>query len=324
MQCLKRAIAYQQNAVVRVEAVEALESSPAAEALPWIRSGLLDEHPGVRFAACVAIGVLRDRGAEIGVRLRLDDENASVRVASLFALHRLGHQERTGEMAAYLLDHEDVTVRRNAALVLGLLGESTPPSPPWQGGVGGVVKLLARAMKDPDEGVRHHALEAMARLGNPEAKQELTFMTNSGVGSQEVFAIQALAALEDPRYHDTFRYKLETGAHLETKLAAALGLGLLRSEQGFNVALLALRRAKARTGDPNDPPEGQLIRIRQLAAAALGAMGRLRALPSLAGLLDDSVDPRLQVSAARAILQIYRANRKQRAPFAMLGERQSR
>ena len=301
---LKAAIRYEHNPAVRVEAVEGLESSGCSEGAPWIRLALLDSHPAVRFAACAAVGRLRDALAERTLRERVSDEDPSVQVAALFALHRLGDTTHTGRMPTYLLDNEDPTVRRNAALVLGLLDEPE------------VIKMLARAMKDGDAGVRHHALEAMARLGNPEARQELTFMTNAGIGSEEVFAVTALAGTRDPIYRDTFLYKLDTAAHLETRLAAARGLGLLGSDEGFKVALSALRADRPRSNDPNDPPGGQILRVRQLAAAALGAIERVNALPALADLLKNDRDPRVQVSAARAILEIIEANRAETLPFA--------
>ncbi len=289
---LKAAMRYAHNPVVRAEAVEALEASKRPEAYPWIRSALLDEHAGVRFAACAAIGTLQDTGGEAGVRKCVNDVDPSVQVAALFALHRLGHADDSGKIPVLLLEHESRTVRRNAALLLGRL---EAPSG---------VKVLARAMKDSDAGVRHHALEAMARLGNAEARQELVFMTNSGVGSEEVFAINALAELRSPVYEDTFRYKLDTALHLETRLAAARGLGLLGIDAGFRAATDGLRAVRPSATDSKDPPEGQLLRIHQLAAAALGAIGRKEALPALLTVLKDSGDPRLQVSAAKAILEI--------------------
>ena len=162
----------------------------------------------------------------------------------------------------------------------------------------------------------------MARLGSAEAKRELVFMTNSGVGSEEVFAIQALAATRDPVYLDTFRSKLETALHLETRLAAAHGLAVLDSDEGFAVAMSALRADRPARDDPDDPPDGQVLRVRQLAAVALGAAGREEALPALARLLEYRDDPRLQVSAARAILEILETKRKEALPFAMVdGER---
>lgn len=306
LNCLKAAIRYEHNPSVRLEAVEALESSGCEEGLPWIRSALLDEHPAVRFAVCVAVGRLRDAVAEQRLRASVDDEDAGVQVAALFALHRLGHEELTGRMPTYLLHREDVTVRRNAALVLGFLDEP------------GAIKILARAMRDGDEGVRKHALEAMARLGNQEARQELAFMTNSGVGSDEVFAIGALAETGDRIYMDTFRYKLATGVHLETRLAAARALGRLGSDEGFAVAMKALKTSRPLRRDPHDPGAGQILRARQLAAAALGAIGRSDALPACAALIGDPTDPRVQVSAARAVLEIVAARRDD-LPFPGIG-----
>ncbi len=303
MDALKAAIDYKPNAVVRVEAVEALESGGLEEALPWIRSALIDEHPAVRFAACIAAGMARDHPAQTLLGKRIDDDDPSVRASALFALHRLGDTTGTGHMPPFLLTHDDPAVRRNAAFVIGLLGEV------------GAVRILAKAMRDSDDGVRQHALEAMARLGNRDAKRELTFMANSGLGSEEVFALNALGQTGDPRYEDTFRYKLETAVHLETRLAAARGLGLLGFDEGFEVALSALTFERPTSNDPNDPPREQVLRIRQLAAAALGAIGRSEALPSLREMLHHKSDPRVQVSAARAILEILRANRARDLPF---------
>ena len=299
LNCLKRAVRYPDNPVVRSSAIEALAKTGLLEARPWVRTALLDDEPVVRFAGCVAIGELVDHQSVSGVRERLGDDDASVRAAALFALHRLGDSSRSGKLASYLLYHEEASVRRNAAFVLGLSGEV------------GAVKLLARAMRDGDSGVRHLVLEAMARLGNPEAKQELVFMTNAGVGQDEVFAIRALADTGDRAYLENFRYKLQSGMHVETQLAAARGLGLCGSAEGYELALHALRGMTALRDDPNDRPAEQALRIRLLAASALSAIQRADALPALAELLEESPDPRVQVAAAQAILEIIESSRRQ-------------
>ncbi len=305
MDCLKAGIGYSFNAAVRAESVEALESSAfAPSTMPWIRAALRDDHPAVRFAACIAVGRLHDEVSERTLRELVNDPDGSVRVAALFALHRLGHSEQTSSMPAFLLTNPDAAVRRNAALVFGFMNE---PS---------AVKVLARAMKDRDAGVRQHALEAMARLGVHEAKQELGFMTNAGVGSQETFAIQALSAAKDRAYLDVFRGKLATGSHVETRLAAARALGRLGSDEGFEFALSTLRTYRPRRGEADDPPEQKALRVRQLAVAALGDIGNDEAEPELAKLLEQNDDPRLQVAAARAILEILEASRRDAFPSA--------
>jgi len=300
---LQAALRYPHNPIVRVEAVEALQYSGDRNVLPWIRTALLDEHAAVRFAACVAVGVLHDDLADGVLRDLVSDDDDSVKVAALYARHRLGFTHDTGKMAYHLLDHRDATVRRNAALVLGLLGER------------GAVKVLAKAMRDPDQGVRQHALEAMARLGNREAAQELAFMTNAGVGSEEVFAILSLSSTGDPRYVDTFRYKLATAIHLETKLAAVRALGMLGYDDGFDLAARSLGQKRAAINDPGDPAAGQVLRVRQMAAAALGAIGRDEALAPLQAMMEESADPRVQVSAAGAVLRILGDRVAEPLPF---------
>lgn len=304
MECLRAGIRYRHNPAVRVEAVEALEATRMREALPWIRAALIDPHPAVRFAACIAIGQQADKVAMPAVRKCARDPDRSVQVAALFALHRLGDETQSGRIPNYLLGENDVPGRRNAALILGLLDEPSG------------IKVLARAMHNSDVGVQHHALEAMARLGNREARQELTFLTSAGVGTDEVFAIGALAATNDRTYIDTFRYKLATAQHRETRLAAARALGSLGLDDGYDVALQALEQGGKLRQDPNDPDREQTLRIKQMAAAALGAVGRAGALPVLAALMNDNSDPRVQVSAARAILEILQAERRRSPPFA--------
>lgn len=294
--CLKAGLNYEANPVVRVQAVEGLRAAELEESRPWIRAAILDPHPAVRFAACVAVGELRDELALEALRERVRDTDASVRVAAMFALHRLGHVEHTGRIPNYLLDHPDSLVRRNAAILLGLLEERS------------ATKVLARAMQDKDPGVRHQSLEALARLGVAEARQELVFLSNSGVGADEVFAITALASSGDARLESTFRYKYETATHTETRLAAVRALAKFGGGTGREFAERALRMGPPRTADPQDTPEGQVLRVRQLAAAALGAIADARALPALSEMMNDPRDPRLQVSGARAILEIIRAD----------------
>lgn len=314
IECMRRAVEYRPNPVIRAAAIEGFEISECEEGLPWIRSALLDEHPGVRFAACVALGMERDETARSAIADLIDDPDPNVRVAAMFAMHRLGDTTHTGRISGYLLKHEDERVRRNAAFVLGRFDEE------------GAIKMLARAMKDKDLGVKNMALEGMARLGNPQAREQLVFTANSGVGSEEVFAINALAVVGDPRDEDMLRGKVtdEEAPHLETRLAAARALAMMGHNDGYGLALRSLRFNRPKVHDPEDTPEGQILRVRQLAAAALGAMGRPSALPELVRMMKSNGDPRLQVSAATAILQICAEAVDEALAFPPSGELQDR
>ena len=58
LEALKRGVRYEQP-VVRAQAIESLQEEAPEAALAWIRTGLHDEHPAVRFAAAMALGTLR-------------------------------------------------------------------------------------------------------------------------------------------------------------------------------------------------------------------------------------------------------------------------
>ncbi len=289
--CLKRGVRYEPLPTVRANSIEALQETVGTPALPWIRQGLDDDNPGVRFAAAVALGRMRDTVAQPAIRKLLQSKAASDRIAGIFALHRLGDASHTAELAGYLIDCKDVADRRHAALVLGRLGEK------------GAIQLLARVMGDPDTGLRANALESMALLGSPEARSTLYANAYGGIGEEETFALMALGALRDPKLKELFEQKLATAPHVETRLAAARCLGMLGDKDGLPIAMKNLTFTATKDRE-NDPAANQTLRVRELAALACGAIGDARALGSLEKMMNEGDDPRLQVAAAKAILQI--------------------
>ena len=303
LEALKRGVRYEQP-VVRAQAIESLQEEAPEAALAWIRTGLHDEHPAVRFAAAMALGTLGDQASGERITKLLEDPDDSVKAAAVFALHRLGNTSHTARLAWFLRDHPDAAVRRNAALILGRLGEP------------GAIPLLAGVVGCRDDALHAQALEALVLLGNKEAVQQMTFVANSGDGPQEVFALNALAMTGDHSLTKTFEYRLAEGMYLETRLAAARGLGELGSSAGLEVALEGIRFDKPRSGLENDPAENQLMRTRQLAATALGAIGDPAGLVPLAERLEDNSDSRVQIAAARAILRIINRVEQQSLPFA--------
>lgn len=303
LEALRRGVAYDALPSVRAQAIESFQEVAPQEGLVWIRNGLVDEHPAVRFAACMALGSLRDNGSRSSIESLLQDPDDSVRAAAVYALHRMGGTRHSGYLAHCLRDHQDIVVRRNAALIFGRLGEET------------AVRLLAGVMGDPDPALHAQALEAMALLGSEPAVQQLRFVANSGTGPEEVFALNALAQLRDPTLKDMFEYKLQEGQYLETRLAAAKALAELGSDEGMSVAMEGIRFNDPDPNLENDPPANQLMRVRQMSAAALGAIGDPAGLEPLAERLEDNSDPRVQVAAARAILRITNDMKRGSLPF---------
>jgi HEAT repeat protein len=289
-----------------MQAIEALQEHGGPKSLPWIRQALRDEVPGVRFAAMLALGSMRDDVSEPNIRALLSSDLDSDRIAAIYALHALGDTRFTGDLAGYLLKSEDLATRRHAALVLGRMGEK------------GALPLLNLAMHDSDRGLRANVLEARTLLGDAEARNFLKTTSYGGVGEETAFSIVTLGQLRDQSYLNLFRDKLETALHLEVKLAAARALGWLGDDTGYEIAYRSLSFSTSKD-EENEPSENRNLRVRQMAALAVGAIGKPEALPKLKRMMESAGDPRLQIAAAKAILDIV-STQKPRLPF---GEKQN-
>jgi len=293
MAYLKQAIAYPQNATVRCQAIEALAEESPRGVEGWFIEALGDESPAVRFAACVALGRIRCQSAKPMIQQRLGDENHSVRAAAIFALHRMGDFSHSGELAEMLLYHKDKQVRGNVAMLFGLLGETK------------AIKLLKRAQKDSDYMVAWQALESQMLLGDAQAFGRVATQIGSGREDISVLAMLAVGRSREQKSCETLRYKLgRQEDHLESRLAAARALGMLGHDDGFELARRSLRFNSPNPDPRAGTPEDQIMRVRTMAALALGAMRARRVLPDLEEMMTKSDDPRIQVAAARAIIRI--------------------
>ncbi len=297
IQGLKLGLLYRDNPQVRAQAIEALAEVAPEQGVLWFRECLRDEHAGVRFAACMALGQVHHQASSPVLLTRVEDPDPSVQAAAIGALHRLGDARFTSQLAALLLNHPSAEVRRNAALVLGRLAEKSS------------LHLLRRALRDRDDGVRLQVYEAMAGLGDKRARQHLSIVAHDGLGFRQTFALMALARLRRRELLEVFRYRLEEGPHAETRLASAYGLGMLGYEDGLDLAKRLLDFDSPDRTVEDDPPEQQIMRIRSLAALALGAIGNKSALSKLKRRMEAQDDPRVQVAAARAILMILERRR---------------
>ncbi len=289
---LKRGTEYADDPAVRAQSIEALSRTAPAEGLPYMRDALRDDEPVVRFAACMALGLVKDKGSRGMLETRLEDTDASVQTGAIYALHRLGDYRHTSRLADRLLRDPSPGVRANAAMVLGELGEK------------GAIRLLRHAARDRQDVVSLQAIEAMALLGDAPSFQQLTLLTHDGSGPTQVLAILALGRTGDRSAVNALVYHLRQGTYLETKLAAARGLGMLGFSDGLKVALEALDFKPGNSRLIDDTPYNQAMRVHSMAAQALGDIGDSAALPALQQRLEAQDDPRVQLAAAKAILQI--------------------
>jgi HEAT repeat protein len=262
--------AFSDEPPLRVNAIEALADVAPREGLQAFDLNLENEYAGASFAALMAVGSIRHAALVERVRTRAEHADANVRIAALYALHRLGDRHRTGELGDLLLNHRDARVRANAALAVGRLGEPSSTT------------LLHRALRhEKKEAPKLNILEALAIMGDKHATERLIFAGYSAYPDQATFALQALANARSPEAEELFRDRLETKGFPEINLAAARGLGRLGDESGLTLALARLKFDAPQAGRPNDPPAQQISRIRGLAALACEAIGNPDSLPAL-------------------------------------------
>jgi len=261
--------------VIRAHAIEGLAEARGAAARTELLRKLADPDPLVRFAACMACGELRIADARPLLLKLVTDADSSVQVGAIFALHRLGDVRFSSGLEEALRSPEP-SVRANAAFALGRLGEKS------------AVKILLPALRDRAPEVRLQSAEALWRLGN---QQGLTYLVAAGISgnaAHQMVAILAMAAPRDRRVIEHVRCGKDS-EYLEVRLVTARALGMLSSDEMFDIALSAVRAGESRQ--------------RHLAALALGAIGRPDAADALAALLKDP-DPDVRVAAATAILQL--------------------
>lgn len=282
----------------RMHAIEALEQTAPREGLTRIRERTGDEAPRVQFASLMALGTIRDGGALRVARSMAASPDKNVRIAAIYAMHRLGDTSRTPELASTLKQDADAAARANAALALGLLGEEP------------AIKVLKLARQDNSETVRLQALDSMMKLGDEDATKYLLKLANGGTGLKMVDALMALGTARIPAAREIFRYRLLEGPYDEVRLASARGLGRLGRADGYDFSLKQLGFRATGKVDENDPPAQIESRIHTLAATALEAIGDPRALSPLRAVMNDTNEPMpARIAAARAVLAIVRNRR---------------
>jgi HEAT repeat protein len=260
---------------MRCNAIEALSEVDPPDAADAIMKGLNDPEPVVRFASAMAAGQLKLVDAYGPLKNMTDDHDLQVETGVRFALHRLGDTRLSHDLEKFAAN-PDPHLRGTVAMVLGLLKD---PS---------ATKMLTTLLSDRVPSVRLQAAEALWRLGDQRGLTDLVAYSISTYPDDQMIALQALAETGDVRVTQHIRGQL-TNDYVEVSLAAARGLGMLGSDEGWNIVVPAVKS--------NDP------RQRSLAALAMGSIGRSDLQPYLADLLKDS-EASVRISAATGILQL--------------------
>jgi len=292
-QYIYAAARFPENPVVRAQAMESISQVMGPQESILLREGVKDEHPGVRFAACMALGQFADSDAVELVRPLVNDPDDSVRVSAYYALERMGDASYRVHWRDALVRNPDPIVRRNAALALGRLADKS------------ALPLLRKVSADDnDDGVRIQALEAMAFLGDTRAVNRFIRDAYGGVGFRQPFALLTLGRVMGEGVILALKTRLNGAPYIEARLAAARGLGMQHYNDGLSLAMKSLTWNDPNTKLLDDPPESQVMRVRSMAALALGAIGDRKALGPLAKMMEEPEEASVQLAAATAILMI--------------------
>lgn len=277
--------------VLQSNAMEALVGVAPEDGLPVFREGLRSPSPLVGYAACVSLGIVRDRSSLASLRALAAGPDARVRLGAAFALVRCG-QKNYAQFLVDGLSSADENTRCDAAYLIGKLGEPRAR------------RRLRHALSyEESSRVQVHLYTALASLGDSDGVQALKECARDDVVTC-VLALQSMVELADPRFRDTLRYCFAKKDYVESQLIAARALGRLGLRDGY---ALAKENLDATVSDRTDAEA--TMRRRSLAALALGAIGEPASLPALEQRIRSENDPRVQVAAAYAICEITRKGR---------------
>ncbi len=279
--------------VIACNAIESLVRVAPEYGLPAYRRARRSSSPLVRYAGYVALGEVRERGSLSAIVAGVRDPDPRVRLAAAFAACRCGKDGYARLLVRGLTDLPDENLRADAAWLIGCLEE--PRAEKW----------LRAALRFPanqkSNRVTLHINWALAMLGQADAVQQLILFAQGDTVTR-IDALLILAELGDSEACDILRYFLDPSEdYLEARLVAARGLGRLGMRDGYE---LATRMMTFTDPDPNAEDRDRTMRVRSLAAHALGEIGDPRALGSLRQTAADPADQRLQVAAAYAICRI--------------------
>jgi HEAT repeat protein len=277
--------------LLRANALEALHDAPQ-HLTPAVRRGLSDPNEGVRFVAAMTVGRTRLTSLAEAVEPLLNDESGSVRAAAIYALRRCGRSIDLNPLAD-MIQSGDPTVKGNAALVLGELGNPSA-IPMLREAVG---RKLPRTPVARAKVVDLQIAEALVKLGHEAGLDAIRAALFAPVeeGELTVMACQMCGQLADKAYAPSLRDMATREGRLEEppEIQLAAAEALARMDRTWALTDIPL----ARVG--SDRPA-----LRAQAAITLGSFpATARTLEVLAGLLDDP-SPAVQVAAAGAIVRL--------------------
>jgi len=204
-----------------------------------------------------------------------------------------------------LLRHREKTVRANAAMILGRMGEPSAIQP-----------LKDLWLDDRDKRVRVQVTEALALLGDQRSVALLETHTTRPFLDDQISAIQTRTKIHSPQairvLAELFK-KRKVRAHPSVQIAALGALAELdnKTAAGYRYCLEALLSPellmkefyKESGNGQTEVSQDEAASVQTLAAMSLGQMGDEKAVGHLVPFLENA-DGTVRVAAAMSILKL--------------------
>ena len=271
--------------MIRSHAIEVVAATGRRELMPVVVQLLEDESVAVRFAAAMAIGDTKYKPAENEVHKLLIDKNENAKIAAAYALMRLG-QGSYDDMILQAMKSKDQTLRANAALLVGKLGDKKK------------LKSLHWVLNSQESGdmVRMQAVESIALLGDESIYQKLWAIMISKYVDDRIMGIRSMGALKTTEAKNSIITMLDDDVE-EVRLAAAEQLGRMGDRTGVPEVKDYFKKSNSiMAGNSN-------IRADILASMAIGAIGDDRLAKYLPPLLK-SRSAIIRLNAAQSVLMM--------------------
>lgn len=292
-----RAAAEDEDPFTRANAMEAMGQTLSQAGGDLYVKALADPSPPVRFAAAMAIGDSQYAPAKPHLVAMLEDPDtpAVFQCALIYAMHRLGETKYNKRLGPFLWD-PDKWLRANTALVMGKIDPSA------------IQPLKSLLVDEQDVTVELNIIESLASLGDVPAGMRLLGYCRTPYIDQQLVAIRAIARLQPEGAEAELRDKLQDSDWPRVRVAAAGGLGRMGHplDKGYAYCIRALRqpiKLLTKAYPEAEIPESHAASLQQMAAVALGWLGRPEAVNDLVLLLDS---PRgsVRVASAMSILML--------------------
>jgi len=163
MEELIRILEKEENMLLQMEYVDKYVKKHGKEKVRQTLEALLKKkgNDPLRKSTIIALGNLKDKKSLDVLTKLLRDPDPSIKANTLYAIWRIGGNEKVVPYAIECLSDSDEDVRGNAAFLLGTLGDLRAVEP------------LIKTLSDENINVRANAITALGYLGDKRAKPHL-------------------------------------------------------------------------------------------------------------------------------------------------------